>query len=253
VLRSDGQPVVIGGREKMSKSKNNGVDPETMIARYGADAVRLFMMFTAPPDQSLEWNDAGIEGAARFLKRLWTFVTTLPAAPALDVAALDAGQKALRRKVHETLAKLDDDYGRRQTYNTAVAACMELLNALSRGTDGANGQTPAVLREGAEVLVLGLAPIVPHLAHALWQTLGHAGPVHATAWPAVDSSALVTDQLALVVQVNGKLRGSIQVPAAASQDEIIAAALADQNVQKFITGEIRKKIVVPGKLVNLVV
>jgi len=253
VLKADGQPVVIGGREKMSKSKNNGVDPETMVSRYGADAVRLFMMFTAPPEQSLEWNDAGIEGAARFLKRLWTFTTALAEAPALNLAALDSTQKALRRKVHETLAKLDDDYGRRQTYNTAVAACMELLNALMKASDGADGQTAAVLREGAEALVLGLSPIVPHISHALWHHLGHAGAVLDAAWPRADPAALVSDTVSLVVQVNGKLRGQIDVAKDASQDAILAAALADPNVQKFLSGEIRKKIVVPGRLVNLVV
>ena len=253
VLKADGQPVVIGGREKMSKSKNNGVDPETMVSRYGADAVRLFMMFTAPPEQSLEWNDAGIEGAARFLKRLWAFTTALAEAPALNLAALDSTQKDLRRKVHETLAKLDDDYGRRQTYNTAVAACMELLNALMKASDGADGQTAAVLREGAEALVLGLSPIVPHISHALWHHLGHAGAVLDAAWPKADPAALVSDTVSLVVQVNGKLRGQIDVAKDASQDAILAAALADPNVQKFLSGEIRKKIVVPGRLVNLVV
>jgi leucyl-tRNA synthetase len=253
VLKADGQPVIIGGREKMSKSKNNGVDPETMVTRYGADAVRLFMMFTAPPEQSLEWNDAGIEGAARFLKRLWTFATGLVEAPALDAAALNPAQKDLRRKVHETLAKLDDDYGRRQTYNTAVAACMELLNALMKGAEGADGQTAAVLREGAEALVLGLSPIVPHICHALWQQLGHADAVLDATWPKADPAALVSDTVSLVVQVNGKLRGQIDVAKDASQDVILAAAMADSNVQKFLTGEIRKKIVVPGRLVNLVV
>ena len=253
VLKADGQPVVIGGREKMSKSKNNGVDPETMVTRYGADAVRLFRMFTAPPEQGLEWNDAGIEGAARFLKRLWTFVTGLNEAPPLDTAALDSRQKDLRRKVHETLAKLDDDYGRRQTYNTAVAACMELLNALMKAAEGATGQTAAVLREGAEALVLGLSPIVPHISHALWAQLGHGDAVLDAPWPKADPAALVSDTVSLVVQVNGKLRGQIEVAKDAPQDLILEAALADPNVQKFITGEIRKKIVVPGRLVNLVV
>lgn len=253
VLKADGQPVVIGGREKMSKSKNNGVDPETMVARYGADAVRLFMMFTAPPEQSLEWNDAGIEGAARFLKRLWTFTTSLVEAPALDVSALTPAQRDLRRKVHETLAKLDDDYGRRQTYNTAVAACMELLNALMKSAEGAQGQTIAVLREGAEALVLGLSPIVPHISHALWLQLGHRDAVIDAPWPQADPAALVSDTISLVVQVNGKLRGQINVAKDAAQDAILEAALAEPNVQKFLTGEIRKKIVVPGRLVNLVV
>ena len=253
VLRSDGQPVQIGGREKMSKSKNNGVDPETMVARHGADAVRLFMMFTAPPEQSLEWNDAGIEGAARFLKRLWTFVTTLPQGAELDIGALTPALKDLRRKVHETLAKLDDDYGRRQTYNTAVAACMELLNSLTRHADDGHPQTAAVLREGADALVRGLAPIVPHISHALWQTLGGQGAILDAPWPQADPAAMTADVVKLVVQVNGKLRGHIEVAPDASQEQIIATAVADAAVAKFLTGPLRKQIVVPGKLVNLVV
>ncbi len=253
VLRSDGQPVQIGGREKMSKSKNNGVDPETMVARHGADAVRLFMMFTAPPEQSLEWNDAGIEGAARFLKRLWTFVTTLPQGAALDIGALTPALKDLRRKVHETLAKLDDDYGRRQTYNTAVAACMELLNSLTRHADDGHPQTAAVLREGADALVRGLAPIVPHISHALWQALGGQGAILDAPWPQADPAAMTADVVKLVVQVNGKLRGHIEVAPDASQEQIIATAVADAAVAKFLTGPLRKQIVVPGKLVNLVV
>lgn len=253
VLREDGQPVQIGGREKMSKSKNNGVDPETMVARHGADAVRLFMMFTAPPEQSLEWNDAGIEGAARFLKRLWAFVSGLPQAPTLDPAALSPALKDLRRKVHETLAKLDDDYGRRQTYNTAVAASMELLNSLTRHDDDGHPQTAAVLREGADALVRGLAPIVPHICHQLWQTLGGQGAVIDAAWPQADTGAMTTDVIKLVVQVNGKLRGHIEVPVAAAKDDIIAAAIAEPTVAKFLTGPLRKQIVVPGKLVSLVV
>ena len=253
VLRDDGQPVQIGGREKMSKSKNNGVDPETMVARHGADAVRLFMMFTAPPEQSLEWNDAGIEGAARFLKRLWAFVSGLPQAPTLDPAALSPALKDLRRKVHETLAKLDDDYGRRQTYNTAVAASMELLNSLTRHDDDGHPQTAAVLREGADALVRGLAPIVPHICHQLWQVMGGQGAVIDAPWPQADASAMTTDVIKLVVQVNGKLRGHIEVPVAAAKDDIIAAAIAEPTVAKFLTGPLRKQIVVPGKLVSLVV
>lgn len=155
--------------------------------------------------------------------------------------------------MHETLAKLDDDYGRRQTYNTAVAACMELLNALMKAADGATGQTAAVLREGAESLVLGLAPIVPHISHALWLQLGHRDAVIDAPWPQADPAALVSDTISLVVQVNGKLRGQINVAKDAAQDAILEAALAEPNVQKFLTGEIRKKIVVPGRLVNLVV
>ncbi|MGH8444296.1 MAG: leucine--tRNA ligase [Solimonas sp.] len=256
VLRSDGQPVIIGGVEKMSKSKNNGVDPQALIEQYGADTLRLFAMFAAPPDQSLEWRDDGVEGSSRFLKRLWRVVQAhveAGPAPALDKSALGDGQKALRRKLHETIAKVGDDYGRRRTFNTAIAAVMELMNEATRGDD-ASPQGRALQQEIWEAVALLLQPIVPHLSHALWQSLRGGDDVLAQAWPQVDEAALVRDQIALVVQVNGKLRGSISVPASADKDTIIAAALAEANVAKFIAGQpIRKQIVVPGKLVNLVI
>ncbi|HEX4895407.1 MAG TPA: class I tRNA ligase family protein, partial [Solimonas sp.] len=255
-LRSDGQPVQIGGVEKMSKSKNNGVDPQTLVDAYGADTMRLFSMFAAPPDQSLEWRDDGVEGAHRFLKRLWRAVQQHVAAgpaPALDKGALDEAQKGLRRKLHETLAKVGDDYGRRRTFNTAIAAVMELMNEATRADD-ASPQGRALRQEIWTAVALMLQPIVPHVSHALWQALTGREDVLDQRWPAVDESALVKDQIALVVQVNGKLRGNIRVPAAASQEEILAAAVAEENVAKFVAGQaIKKKIVVPGKLVNLVV
>jgi leucyl-tRNA synthetase len=256
VLIADGQPVEMGGIEKMSKSKNNGVDPQSMIDRFGADTVRLFMMFAAPPEQSLEWSDSGVEGASRFLKRLWRLVGEHREAgtPApLDPEALDEAQRELRRKTHETIAKASDDIGRRTTFNTAIAAVMELTNAIGR-FDDASPQGLAVAREAVEACVLLLAPIVPHACHALWAALGHGEPVIDATWPAVDESALARDTIELVVQVNGKLRARIEVAAEAAKDAIEAEAFAAENVQRHTEGKtVRKVIVVPGKLVNIVV
>ena len=256
VLRADGEPVQVGGREKMSKSKNNGVDPETIISSHGADAVRLFMMFTAPPEQSLEWSEAGIDGAARFLKRLWRMCSehvAAGAAPALDAAALSAAQKDLRRKTHQTIAKFGDDVGRRLQFNTAIAAAMELVNALQK-FDGSSEQDRAVRHEALSALVACLAPIAPHITHVLWNALGHTGAVIDARWPEADTTALASDALKLVVQVNGKLRSSIEVPVGSSSEHILATAKADENVIRFLGGAaIKKEIVVPGKLVNFVI
>ncbi len=241
---------------KMSKSKGNTVDPQALIDRYGADTVRLFMMFAAPPEQSLEWSDSGVEGAYRFLKRLWKLVhghVSKGAADSLDTTSLDGDQKALRRKVHETLAKVSNDVGRRYTFNTAIAANMELLNELGRFDDD-SAQGRALMQEALELVVLMLSPIVPHIAQELWQALGHDGLIVDCAWPVADQGALVKDSIELVVQVNGKMRGRISVAADAANDAIQAAALAEPNVQRFVEGrELRKVIVVPGRLVNLVV
>jgi len=255
-LKADGSVVQSDGMGTMSKSKNNGVDPNRIIESHGADALRLFMMFTAPPEQTLEWSDAGIDGAARFLKRLWKRVldhTAGGAAPPLNASALDSAQKELRRKLHETLRKIEDDFSRRHTFNTAIAACMELLNALYKFDDASdNGR--AVTQEALEVLVLVLAPIVPHLSHVLWNALGHSDAVIDAHWPRHDPAALVADTVKLVVQVNGKLRGHIEVAADATPETILDAALAEENVKKFVGEQtLRKKIVVPGKLVSLVV
>ncbi|WP_163575990.1 leucine--tRNA ligase [Halomonas faecis] len=263
-LVSDGRPVEMGGIEKMSKSKNNGVDPQSMIDRFGADTVRLFMMFAAPPEQSLEWSDSGVEGAHRFLKRLWRLVAEhLDAGEPgrLDVDALDdsltAAQRELRRKTHETIKKASDDIGRRTTFNTAIAAVMELTNALGRFPNESEDTSPqslAVAREAIEACVLLLAPITPHACHALWQALGHEEPVIDATWPSVDESALARDTIELVVQVNGKLRARIEVAAEADKAAIEARALAAENVQRHTEGKtVRKVIVVPGKLVNIVV
>ena len=256
-LIADGQPVMIGGSEKMSKSKNNGVDPQAMVDKYGADTVRLFSMFAAPPEQSLEWNEAGVEGMSRFLRRLWVQVRkhaelAVPA-PALEMAGLSAEQKALRRKTHETIDKVAGDYGQRQGFNTAIAAVMELSNALNKFDDASdNGR--AIRQEALEAAVLLLNPITPHSSHALWQCLGHAETLlEDQPFPRADATALVRDQLTLAVQVNGKLRGTIEVAADLPREQVEALALAEPNTAKFIAGlQVRKVILVPGKIVNIV-
>ncbi|MEO7065873.1 MAG: leucine--tRNA ligase [Rhodanobacter sp.] len=255
-LRTDGQPVHIGGVEKMSKSKNNGVDPQLMVDKYGADTVRLFSMFAAPPEQSLEWNEAGVEGMARFLKRFWREVTTHAASPdhaVVNPSALDAGQKVFRRQLHETIQKVSNDLGHRHAFNTAIAALMELLNALSKFTDQTD-QGRAVRHEALEAMVLLLNPVVPHISHALWQVLGHAETVlEDQPWPHVDTAALARDTMKLAVQVNGKLRGTIELATGASVEEAQAAALAQPQVAHFLESlTVRKVIVVPGKIVNIV-
>ncbi|HRQ66316.1 MAG TPA: leucine--tRNA ligase [Xanthomonadaceae bacterium] len=256
-LKADGSRVEVGAVEKMSKSKNNGVDPQFLVDRFGADTVRLFSMFASPPEQSLEWSEAGVEGMARFLRRVWSQVHRHVAqgtVPALDVSALSEAQKAMRRQVHETLAKVGDDYGRRYTFNTAIAAVMELTNALAKFDDGSE-QGRAVLQEAWELVARMLNPVTPHAAHALWQALGHAETlIEDLGWPAVDQEALKRDTIALVVQVNGKLRGQIQVAIDAAREDIEKTALAEENVARWVEGHIvRKIIVVPGKLVNVVV
>jgi len=255
-LKADGQPVTFGGVEKMSKSKNNGVDPEHLIGRYGADTVRLYTMFTSPPDQSLEWNDEGVEGAFRFVKRLWG----LAAAQAERVAGvrvddaggpLDEAAASARREVHAVLKKALFDYQRHQ-FNTVVSGCMTMVNTLSR-LDPAAAGAPAVLAEGLSILLRLLAPIAPHVTHHLWCELGLGDDILGAGWPAVDEAALEQDSIEYVVQVNGKVRGKVQVPADADQPAIESAALSNDNVRRFIgETEVRKVIVVPNKLVNVV-
>ena len=254
-LKTDGLPVEIGGTEKMSKSKNNGVDPQAMIDAYGADTCRLFMMFASPPDMSLEWSDAGVEGASRFLRRVWRLAQAhvnagLPAA--LDTAALSDAQKDVRRAIHLAIKQASQDVGQHHKFNTAIAAVMTLMNVLEKAPQ-ADAQDRALLQEGLETVALLLAPITPHICHELWRELGHADAVIDAAWPKVDESALVQDTLQLVVQVNGKLRGQIEVAADASREAVEATARANENVLRFTEGlTIRKVIVVPGKLVNIV-
>ena len=254
-LTSDGLPVEIGGTEKMSKSKKNGIDPQTMIDQYGADTCRLFMMFASPPDMSLEWSDSGVEGSHRFLRRVWRLAqahVTQGAAGRADLTALNDDQKAIRRSIHQAIKQASQDIGQHQKFNTAVAQVMTLMNVLERAPQAA-AQDRALLQEGLETVVLLLAPMTPHISHELWNALGHETPVIDAGWPALDESALVQDSLQLVIQVNGKLRGQIEMPASASREEIEAAARVNENVLRFIDGlTIRKVIVVPGKLVNIV-
>ena len=254
ILTTDNQPVLIGGMEKMSKSKNNGVDPQALIDQYGADTARLFMMFASPPDQSLEWSDAGVEGAHRFLKRLWRSVYLHQQKgfiPALDVANLDNNSRDLRRKTHETIGKTTDDIARRFTFNTAIAAIMELLNSVQK-LDAKEGQALAVEREALEAAILILSPIVPHIAEKLWQSLGHSDIVNA-AWPTVDQNALTRSSIELMIQVNGKLRGKIEVAVDADNATVEQLALAKPEIQRFLETPPKKVIVVKGKLVNIVV
>ena len=250
-----GETVHSGGITKMSKSKNNGVDPQTAIDKHGADTVRLFTMFAAPPEQTLEWSNEGVAGAHRFLRKLWTMVQTHIAEDfntTLDTANHNDSQRDLRRKTHETIAKVNDDYGRRNTFNTAIAAVMELLNEVGKLT-GNEAQTQAVRHEALNSAVLLLSPIAPHICHSLWNLLGHSDAVANATWPTVDESALVRSSIEMVVQVNGKVRGKIQVAADASKEQVEALALEDSNVQRFTDGvTIRKIIVVPGRLVNIV-
>ncbi len=250
------QGMVLKDGAKMSKSKGNTVDPEALIARFGADTVRLFMMFAAPPEQSLEWSDSAVEGASRFLKRLWKLVAShvgQEPVPALDVKALSSTELGIRRQVHQTIAKVSDDVGRRYTFNTAIAAVMELVNSLGRfepETDSGR----ALMQEGLETVALLLAPIVPHISHVLWQELGNTDAIIDASWPKADEAALARDTVELVVQVNGKLRGHIAVPASADRDTIEQTALGNNNVARFLEGRPpRKVILVPGKLVNIVV
>ncbi len=249
------QGMVLKDGAKMSKSKGNTVDPQSLIDNYGADTVRLFSMFAAPPEQSLEWSDSGVEGANRFLKRLWKLasghIELGPVVP-LQTDSLDADQKAVRRKTHETIAKVSDDYGRRQTFNTAIAAVMELCNKLAK-LDSGDEKSRAILAEALEAVVKMLSPIVPHISQALWQALGHEEDFLNVSWPVVDESALTRDSIEMVIQVNGKVRSRMEVSVTANKESIEAEALAQDNVKRFLEGvSVRKVIVVPGKLVNIV-
>ena len=250
------QGMVLKDGAKMSKSKGNTVDPQELIEKYGADTVRLFMMFAAPPEQSLEWSDDGVQGSFRFLKRFWSAVVDHAGkGPVgdIDIDALNDTQKELRRKTHQTIAKINDDIGRRHSFNTAVAASMELLNAINKLADESEAGR-AVAHESLEAVVVMLSPMVPHICHALWQELGHESALIDQRWPEVDERALQLDLVEIVVQVNGKLRARLSVAVDASKDDIEALALADENIRRYTDGnEIRKIIVVPGRLVNIVV
>ena len=252
----EGRELVHSGMTKMSKSKNNGIDPQEMVEKYGADTVRLFMMFASPAEMTLEWQESGVEGAKRFLGRVWNLVYQYqqnPAKTSLDVTALSAAQKALRREVHKTIAKVSDDIGRRQTFNTAIAAVMELMNKLTKASLESE-QDRAVMAEALSAVVRMLYPITPHICFELWQALGNESNIDTAEWVKADESAMVEDEKLIVVQVNGKVRGKVTVPATSSEEEIKAAAKADPNVAKFLDGkEILKEIYIPLKMLNFVV
>lgn len=250
------QGMVLKDGAKMSKSKGNTVDPQALIDQYGADTSRLFMMFAAPPEMSLEWSDQGVDGANRFLRRLWRAVTEHAehgVVKAGDLSDLSESLQALRRQAHQTLAKVSDDIGRRHTFNTAIAAVMELMNSLTKLNDDSE-KAHVVMQEALELVVLMLSPITPHICHHLWQTLGHDEAIVNVSWPTIDETALKQDKIELMVQVNGKLRAKISVAADAEQKDVEALAFADENVQRFTNGkEVRKVILVPGRLLNIVV
>jgi leucyl-tRNA synthetase len=251
------QAEVISGRnEKMSKSKKNVIDPDGLIKRYGADTARLFTLFAAPPEKDLEWNDQGVEGCFRFLNRVWRLVydnlATIDEVAGIDAGKLTPAAKDLRRLVHRTIKKVTEDIDGSFHFNTAIAAVMELVNGISVAPD--KEATPEVLREAIESVVRLMAPFVPHICEELWQELGYEDSLEECGWPVWDEDALLADTLLIVVQVNGKVRGKVTVPADADKDAVEAAALADTNVIRFIEGKIvRKVIVVPGRLVNIVV
>jgi leucyl-tRNA synthetase len=248
--------MVLKDGAKMSKSKGNTVDPQALIDEYGADTARLFMMFAAPPEMSLEWSDNAVEGANRFLKRLWRSVhehTEVGVVESKTLTDLSEAATDLRRLAHQTLTKVADDLGRRHTFNTAIAAVMELMNALTKFTEQSD-QARAVRQEVLELVVLMLAPITPHICHVLWTQLGHSNAVIDAAWPEVDSAALKQDKVELMIQVNGKLRSKLMVDVNAQQADIEPLALAEETVQRYIEGKaIRKVILVPGRLINIVV
>ena len=251
---SQGRDVTHSGMIKMSKSKNNGIDPQEMVDKYGADTVRLFMMFASPADMTLEWQESGVEGANRFLKRVWKLVNehaSKGAAETVDVSALSSAQKVLRRDVHKTIAKVSDDIGRRQTFNTAIAAIMELMNKLAKAPQE-SVQDRAILDEALKAVVRMLYPMTPHISYEMWEALGESNVDSAT-WPTFDEAALVEDEKTIVVMINGKLRAKLTVAADATEEQVKELGLNDENAVKFLDGlTIRKVIYVPGKLLNIV-
>ncbi len=253
---AEGQELIYAGMTKMSKSKNNGIDPQLMVDKYGADTVRLFMMFAAPPEMTLEWQESGVEGASRFLKRLWRLVyehTARGTTISLDLTCLTTQQKALRRELHKTIAKVTDDIGRRQTFNTAIAAIMELMNKLTRANHE-TGQDRALMQEALEAVTCLLYPFTPHICFKLWQALGCQGDIDNAQWPQIDENAMIEDNKTVVVQVNGKIRAKLVVPADCSEDAIKALAFKEPAIEKWLAeGTLRKAIYVPGKILNLVI
>ncbi|PKG39401.1 leucine--tRNA ligase [Psychromonas sp. Urea-02u-13] len=252
---ADGQALIFDGMCKMSKSKNNGIDPQDMIDKYGADSVRLFMMFAAPAEQTLEWSDSALEGSLRFLKRLWKVAVDHVAAGEvadLDIKSHNDKQKTLRRELHKTIKKVTDDLGRRQTFNTAIASVMELMNKLTKAPT-ADLQDRAIIQEALVAVVKLLSPITPHICAELFEALGEQGDILTAPWPTVDEAALVEDSKLIIVQVNGKLRSKLTVAADITKEAVEALGLSDENVAKFTEGKtVRKVIYIPGKLLNIV-
>jgi len=252
------QGMVIKDGAKMSKSKGNVVDPNALIERYGADTARLFSLFAAPPEKDLDWSDQGVDGSFRFLNRVWKLVyetlSIIGSAAQLDVAGLTNEGRALRRQVHKTIRKVTEDIEERFHFNTAIAAIMELVNTLQAFEPKNSPQNAPVVKEAIESVVMLLAPFVPHFAEELWSMLAHDKGVDQSGWPAYDPAAAIDEELLIVVQVNGKLRGKVTVAASAAEDEVKGAALAEERVKPFIEGKsVRKVVYVPGKLVNIVV
>jgi leucyl-tRNA synthetase len=260
LLKADCQKVEIGGTEKMSKSKNNGIDPQAQIGQYGADTARLFTMFASPPEQTLEWSDSGVEGASRFLRRVWAFAFAQSPRIASELAdpskdGLNEAQKTLRRELHKILQQADYDLKRIQ-YNTVVSACMKMLNTMESAKLDAGAASDAVIAEGLSIFLRVLNPIAPHITHVLWEELGYSavhGDILNAPWPQVDPQALVQAEIEMMIQVNGKLRGSIMVARDADKAAIEAQALACEAVKKYIETAPKKVIVVPGKLISIVV
>jgi leucyl-tRNA synthetase len=252
----EGHELVYAGMSKMSKSKNNGIDPQVMVKKYGADTVRLFMMFASPAEMTLEWQESGVEGANRFLKRIWKLAydhIAKGATALLDIASLHGEQKALRRDLHKTIAKVTDDIGRRQTFNTAIAAVMELMNKLVRAPQDTE-QDRALLHEALLSVVRMLYPFTPHVCFTLWQALGGTGDVDTAPWPVAEEAAMVEECKLVVVQVNGKVRARITVPATASEEQVQELAIQEPLVARYLVdATLRKVVYVPGKLLNLVV
>ena len=253
------QGMVIKDGAKMSKSKGNIVSPEEIVKKYGADTARLFILFASPPERDLEWSDQGVEGAARFLGRLWRivhhFADAVVAAPAgYDAASLDANEKELRRALHATIRKVTDDVADRFNFNTAISSIMELVNAMHAYRDAAATVHPALLRETVEALLRLLAPFAPHIAEEIWQQLERSGSIHQQAWPKWDAEAIKTDSVEIVVQINGKVRDKLTVPSELSSAELEKVALQQEKVQQLVAGKtVVKVIAVPNKLVNIVV
>ncbi|MDG0997524.1 MAG: class I tRNA ligase family protein, partial [Gammaproteobacteria bacterium] len=241
----------------MSKSKGNTVDPLPLIEKYGADTVRMFTMFAAPPDQSLEWSDSGVEGSHRFIKKCWRIVINHPPVTLRNFKnlSLTKDQSEMRRKTHQTLKKVTDDYNRRFTFNTAIAATMELLNAVAKFSENnKDALAPQIIQEALEISVKMLAPVTPHLCHALWLHLGGATAAIDVEWPMVDDSALISENITLILQVNGKLRDKVEIPFDLDEDKVKALALGNNKVQKFVGAALVKKlIVIPNRLVNIVI